>query len=63
MGGACGTYGGRRGAYRVFGDVERPLERPMVGGRILLKWIFKRWNGETWTWLPWLWVETGGGCL
>jgi len=25
------------------------LEDPGVDGRIKLKWIFRKWNGEAWT--------------
>jgi hypothetical protein len=34
-----------------------------VDERIILKWIFKRWDGEAWTGLIWLRVGTGGGLL
>jgi hypothetical protein len=40
MSGACGTYGGKRDAYRVLvgrTDGGRPFARPMLGGRIILK--------------------------
>ena len=40
--------GERRGAYRVLvGKPEgrRPLGRPSVDGRIILKWILKKWDG------------------
>jgi hypothetical protein len=37
----------RRGRYRVLvGKPERrPLERPGVDGRVILKWIVEQWDG------------------
>jgi hypothetical protein len=35
------------------------LEDPGVGG-IILKWIFRKWDGA-WTGLIWLRIVTGGG--
>jgi len=31
--------------------------------RIILKWIFRKWDGEAWTGLIWLKIGTGGGRL
>jgi hypothetical protein len=45
IGGACSAYGGR-GAYRVLvGNLrERDhLVDPGVDGRIILRWIFRKW--------------------
>jgi hypothetical protein len=38
------------------------LEDPGVDG-IILKWIFKKWDGGAWTGLIWLRIGTGGGLL
>jgi hypothetical protein len=32
-------------------------------GRIILKWIFKKWDGGASTGLMWLRIGTGGGLL
>jgi len=53
MGGACSTYGGERsGAYRVWGEGgagnlrdRDHLEDPGVDVRIILRWIFRKWDG------------------
>jgi hypothetical protein len=39
------------------------LRDPGVDGRIMLKWIFKKWKGGAWTGLSWLRIGTGGGLL
>jgi hypothetical protein len=39
------------------------LEYPGVEGRIIIKWILKKWNGMVWTRLIWLRIGAGGGLL
>jgi hypothetical protein len=58
--------GERRGAYRAL--VGKPegrnhLEEEGVDGRILLKWIFDRLDGGTWTGSIWLRTGTRNGLL
>jgi len=39
------------------------LGDPDVDGRIILRWIFKKWDGESWTVSTWLRIGTVGGFL
>jgi len=39
------------------------LEDPGVVGRIILRWIFRKWNVGAWTGFIWLRIGTGGGHL
>jgi hypothetical protein len=34
---------------------------PLIVGRKIFKWVFKKWDGGTWTGLIWLRIGTGGG--
>jgi hypothetical protein len=34
---------------------------PSTSGRIILVWIFRKWDVGVWTGLGWLRIETGGG--
>ena len=36
------------------------LEDPGVDGRIILRWIFRKWNVRVWTGSMWLRIGTGG---
>jgi len=59
--------GKRRGVYRVlvWGNLrEREhLGDPGVDGRIILRWIFRKWDVEVWTGLSWFRIGTGVGPL
>jgi len=34
---------------------------PDVDGRIILRWIFRKWEGVVWNGWSWLRIGTGGG--
>jgi hypothetical protein len=39
------------------------FENPGVDGRIILRWIFRKWDVRLWNGSMWLRIETGGGRL
>jgi hypothetical protein len=55
----------RRGVYRAFwwGNLrERDhLQDPGVDGRIILKWLCRKWDVGVWSGSSWLRIGTGGG--
>jgi hypothetical protein len=60
---------GRRGGYAGFwwGDLREKTHLEELGAdntcKIILKWIFKKWNGGAWTGLIWLRKRTAVGFL
>jgi hypothetical protein len=59
MGRACITVGGEGAVYRVLvGKLEGD---PDIDGRIILRWILRKWDVGVWTGLGWLRIEIGGG--
>ena len=58
---------GRKEVYTGFwcGNLRESdhLEYPGVDGRIMLRWIVRKWDWEAWTGLIWLRIGTGGGLL
>jgi len=67
MGCSCSTYGGRGEVYTGFWW-ENLRERdhlgyPGVDGRIILGWIFRKWDVGVLTGMIWLRIGTGSGIL
>jgi len=64
MDGACSTYRGRGEVYTGFGwgnlRERDHLDEPGIDGRIILRWIFRKWDVGALTGLIWLKTGTGG---
>ena len=62
MGGVCGAYREGRVVHRVLvgkPEGKRPLGNPGIDGRIILRLIFRKWEGVVGT--GWSWLRTGRG--
>jgi hypothetical protein len=64
--GHVANMGERRVVDRVLVEKpegKRPLGDPGLDGRVILKCIFRKWDGGVWTGSIWLRIGTGGGYL
>jgi len=67
MDGACSTYEREERCIQGFGG-KTPWERdhmedPGVDSKIILRWIFRKWEGVVGTGWSWLRIGTDGGHL
>jgi hypothetical protein len=63
MGGACSACGKRSGVHRVLvgkAKGKRPWGDPGVGGRIILRWIVRKWDVGVLTGSSWPRLVTRG---
>ena len=61
--GLVARMGEGRGVYRVLvgkPEGKRPLGNPGADGRIILRWIFGKWDVGVWTGSSWLRIGTVG---
>jgi hypothetical protein len=56
MGEKIGVYGGNLREKDLWED-------PGVDGRLIVRWIFRKWDVWIWTGLGWHRIDTGGGQL
>jgi len=46
MGEACSAYGGEERRIQGFGGGTDYLKDPGIDGRIILRWLFRKWDVE-----------------
>jgi len=65
MGGACSMYGGEAYTRFWWGNLKERdhLGDPGIDGRIILRWIFRKWDVAVWTGSSWFRIGKGGGHL
>jgi len=65
MGGACSACSAEVCTGFWWGNLRErdQLGDPGVDGRIILRWIFRKWGVCVWTGLIWLRIGTGRGHL
>ena len=64
--GHVARMGKGRGVYRVLAgkpEGKDHLGGPGVDGRIIVRWILRKWGVGVWTGSNWLRIGTGGGLL
>ena len=59
MGEGRGVYGALVGKL----EGKRSLRNPDADGRIIIRWIFRKWDVWVWTGSIWFKIGTGGGHL
>jgi hypothetical protein len=63
MGGACSACGEEKSCVEGFGEERDHLGDPDVDGRIILRWIFRKWDVGVWNGSSWVRIGRGSGHL
>jgi len=60
LAGYVACMGERTGAYGVLVEKRERDHLGGIDGRIIFRWIFRKWDVRVWTGSSWLRIETGG---